>query len=119
MRKIMLILLMAVLGSFASLESAGWDGSQIYANCKGTAGNEFTLFLYFWDNSDSSWHLQSQGNYKYDADGNGKERWDTSGSGKAYCKVMDEDGVTKSEEFTFGKPSGSAGAGQRNRNFSY
>lgn len=112
MRKMLLILLMFVLGSFASLVSAGWDGSQIYANCKGTAGNEFTLFLYFWDNSDSSWHLQSQGNYKYDADGEGKERWDTSGSGKAYCKVMDEDGITKSEEFAYGKQQQHYGGGR-------
>ncbi len=41
------MLIVTVLGSYASLVSAGWDGSQIYANSKGTAGNEYTLFLYF------------------------------------------------------------------------
>jgi hypothetical protein len=115
MRMTLIILIAIVFGGYASLVSAGWDGSQIYANSKGTAGNEYTLFLYFWDNSDSSWHLQSQGNYKYDANGQGEVRWDTSGSGKAYCKVMDEDGITKSDEFTFGKPSGSTGGGHRYR----
>ena len=114
MRRLLLILLLLSLSSFAGLVNAGYDGSQIYANVKGTAGNEFTLFLYFWENSDSSWHLQSQGNYKFDADGQGGEKWDVSGYGKAYVKVMDEDGITTSSEFTFGKQQ-QTGGGRRNR----
>jgi len=95
------LLTLLAFSSSAGLVDAGFDGSRIWADVRGPAGTEFTAFLYIWDDDYNSWSLRSQGNYVFNAGGRKIVQWDVNGHGKAYVKVMDQDGYTQSEEIGY------------------